>query len=391
MGVLLLAPPLAVVAQNRVRARVAPGQVVPGQITIQNETTTLVVNGGLPGNGLVPYGGLFRYHDHSHENEETTWSVDPVLITNQGVRVLSMRDRGGFGSPTRIDDSTVRCQANVQGIEVSVDIELVGTNARQTFRFRSPTSLTGATFLYYAENDLFGHANDIASYTGLLDDGSLKLYMYDSAAGGLSVKLWGEGVKDAQLSMFGAGLWTAWGKSLETGRLRGLSKDGRNFRRLGDLGLALAFRLEGHAPVVVINYDSQERPPYDPKSLRLLKMYDRYEAGVDYDSSDQYDRADYPPSRVLRIGDDQDDTKEQATETARETMTERPGQPAQPKSDVYSRKTWKLSNGREYQGRFRSINGRNVTIMLDSGETQRLPVSRLAEQERAAVAHLLDR
>jgi len=83
------------------------------------------------------------------------------------------------------------------------------------------------TFVFYAENDLFSADDDTAAYTGSIGGGNLTLFMYDTTAGGLTVRLTGEGVSGSALTLFGAGLWQGFGTSLEGGDLSVLSRTGR--------------------------------------------------------------------------------------------------------------------------------------------------------------------
>lgn len=233
-------------------------------VTLSNATTSLTINGGEANNGLVPFNGYFRYTDIA-ESEETTWSIDPLLVFSDGsTSVLSNGSTGGFGSPADIGNGVIRSTSTTPGkITTQADTELIGSNARTTFSFSDHTGngLDGTTFVFYAENDIFSFGNDTATFTGSIAGDDLALFMFDTAAGGLSVKLTGEGKTDANLSLFGAGIWTAWGTALESGDLTVLSNNGANFATEGDLGLALAFTLTGTSAEVVVNYDTQPMPP----------------------------------------------------------------------------------------------------------------------------------
>lgn len=249
-------------------------------LTLTSATTEVVVNGGEAGNGLVPYDGYFRYTDLASA-EETTWSVDPVLRFGSGATfVLSDGSTGGFGSPSDAGGGIIRSSAGVSDggllIDVSADTELLGSNARTTFRFTASGDMTGATFIFYAENDLFGFDDDTAAFTGSIAGGDLALFQFDSVAGGLTVRLDGAGLSGALLSAFGADLWTGFGTALEGGDLSVLSADGSNFATSGDLGLALAFSLSGREATVVVNYDTQPLPPGVPEpasaALALLGL-----------------------------------------------------------------------------------------------------------------------
>jgi PEP-CTERM motif len=244
-------------------------------IVLSNATTSLTVNGGEANNGLVPYNGYFQYTDLGAA-EETTWSVDPLLVFASGATsVLSDGSTGGFGSPIDLGGGVVRSTASTQGISVQADTQLVGSNARTTFLFSSASDMTGTTLVFYAENDLFGYADDAAAFTGSIAGGDLALFQYDTTAGGLTVRMSGENVANSALSLFGAGIWTAWGEGLEGGDLSLLSSEGSNFATLGDLGLALAFDLSGNTASLVVNYDTQPIPPAttpEPATLGIIAL-----------------------------------------------------------------------------------------------------------------------
>lgn len=225
--------------------------------------------------GLIPSLGYFRYTDLG-ASEETTWSIDPLLRFSDGsTAVLSNGSTGGFGSPTDMGGGIIHSMATTSGVDVTADTELIGSNAKTTFSFTG-ADLTGTTFVFYAENDLFGAGDDEAAFTGSIAGGDLDLFMFDSAARGLSVKMHGEAVLNSTLTLFGAGIWTGWGTALEGGDLSVLSADGSNFATIGDLGLALAFSLTGRDATVIINYDTQPDPPIvgnpipEPTTVALL-------------------------------------------------------------------------------------------------------------------------
>ena len=232
-------------------------------IIISNPTTSLTVNGGEANNGLVPYGGYFSYTDLGAA-EETTWSINPLLVFADGSTAnLANGSTGGFGSPSDEGGGVIRSTSSTSGITTQADTELIGSNAKTTFSFTADTvnGLDGSTFVFYAENDLFGPGDDTAAFTGSIAGDDLALFMFDTGVGGLSVKMTGEGVFGSGLSLFGAGIWTAWGTALEGGDLSVLSADGSNFAPIGDLGLALAFSLTGSSAELIVNYDTQPDPP----------------------------------------------------------------------------------------------------------------------------------
>ncbi len=75
---------------------------------------------------------------------------------------------------------------------------------------------------------------------------------------------------------FGSGKFTGFGSALEAGDLSVLSADGSNFvPGPGDLGLALAFALDGETASVVVDYTTQPRPPSvvpEPGSVALVGL-----------------------------------------------------------------------------------------------------------------------
>lgn len=240
------------------------GDTARAETVLANDLVSLQVNGGDANNGLVPFDGYFRYTDLA-ASEETTWSIDPVLIgPDGGVSVLS----DGLLSTAEPSGGGALSTATAGGIEVEALTELEGRNAKTTFSFSSATGLSGSTFLYYAENDLFSFSGDTAAFTGSIAAGDLELFMYDSlavsgGAPGLTVSIDGVGGDGAELSLFGSGIWTGFGETLEGGDLSVLSSDGTNFvEGPGDLGLALAFSLSGTEGTAVVNYQTlTELPP----------------------------------------------------------------------------------------------------------------------------------
>lgn len=244
-------------------------------VVLSNGTTSVEVQGGDAVNGLVPYDGYFRYTDLANA-EETTWSVDPVLKLRDGsTAVLSAGGASGLGSASLVAGAA-ESSATSAYVSTTASTVLVGTNARTTFTFAAlpGASLDGTTFIFYVESDLFGAA-DTAAFTGSIGGGDLMLFQYDTALGGLTVRMTAEAGAGSVLSLFGAGLWTGWGTSLEGGDLTVLSADGSNFETAGDLGLAFAFTLSGSSATVVVNYDTQPLPPItvpEPGSLALAGL-----------------------------------------------------------------------------------------------------------------------
>lgn len=239
----------------------APAFAAP--IVLSNATTEVVVYGGEADNGLVPLGGYFTYTDLTVA-EETTWSIDPLLRFGDGsTAVLSNGAAGGFGSPSDVGGGVTESIAFTGSVMTVAHTELIGSNAKTTFDFIAApeTTLDGITFVFYAENDLFGFADDAASFEGSIAGDDLVLFQFDTDAGGLTVRMTGEAGSGATLSLFGAGLWAGWGTALEGGDLSVLSTDGSNFETVGDLGLAFAFTLTGTSATVIVNYDTQPEPP----------------------------------------------------------------------------------------------------------------------------------
>lgn len=262
-------------AASLAAAMLYAGPAAAAPTLLSSASTDLVVNGGEAGNGLVPYDGYFRYTDRA-AGEETTWSVDPILrFANGSTAVLSAGGASGFGSSSLVAGAA-QSSAVSGSVSTTARTELIGSNARTTFTFTAAagTRLDGTSFVFYAENDLFGFADDTAAFQGTIAGGDLALFQYDSSAGGLTVRITSESSGGAALSRFGAGLWTGFGTSLEAGDLDVLSSDGSNFVALGDLGLALSFSLSGTSATVVINYDTQPLPPGipEPSSVALVGL-----------------------------------------------------------------------------------------------------------------------
>lgn len=252
----------------------SPSQAAP--ITLSNPSTSLIVNGGEANNGLVPFDGYFRYTNVA-SSEETTWSIDPLLVFGPGITsVLSNGATGGFGSPSLASPGVVRSTTLTRGVSVQADTELIGTLARTTFTFAATSgTLDGVTFVFYAENDLFSFSDDAATFTGSIASNDLALFQFDMTTGGLTVALTGEAGPGAALTSFGARLWTSFGTALEAGDLSVLSANGSNFLTSGDLGLALGFSLSGTSATVVVNYNTQPLPPTavpEPASLTLFSV-----------------------------------------------------------------------------------------------------------------------
>ncbi len=244
-------------------------------ITLSNNTTSLVVSGGLARNGLTSYGGYYTQTDLAR-NTRPTWSVDPVLrFPNGAVTVLSNANvSGAFGAPQHIGNGVVRNTSVTNGVSVQADTELVGSSPKTTFTFTASPgeTLNGTTFVFYVENDIISVQN-IASFTGSIAGEDLALFQYDSDARNFTVRLTGEADTGASLDLFGAGRWTGFGYAIETGDLGVLSPDGSNFVTSGDLGLALGFSLSGTSASLTINYDNQPTPP-DPGLVRVVYLDD---------------------------------------------------------------------------------------------------------------------
>jgi len=197
----------------------AVGAAQAAPVTISNPSTSVTVYGGEADNGLVPLGGYFEYTDLTIPTMPT-WSIDPVLRFPDGTTVvLSNGAAGGFGSPTDLGGGLVGSSVVTGGVTVTAVTELVGTIARTRFTFTAApgAALTGTTFLFYAENDIFGFGDDTAAFTGSIAGGDLALFQYDTIAGSTTVRLSGAAEPGSALVAFGSGIWPAWGSALETG------------------------------------------------------------------------------------------------------------------------------------------------------------------------------
>lgn len=250
-----------------------PGQPANASpISLTNSTTTLTINGGEANNGLVPYGGFLEYTDIA-QGDETTWSVDPMLVFSDGsTAVLSNGSAGGFGSPTLIGVGTIRSEASIDGrVSVRADTRLIGQNARTTFSFTdlSGAGLEGTRFVYYAENDIFSPGDDTALFLGSIGENNLELFQYESAQSDFFVRMAGDVRTGAELTSFGSGVWTGWGTALEAGDLSVLSADGSNFATSGDIGLALGFDLAGEQASLNVGYETVVAIP-EPATLGLI-------------------------------------------------------------------------------------------------------------------------
>jgi len=245
-------------------ALVAAVSAAAAPVVLSNPTTSVTVNGGEAGNGLVPFGGFFDYTDLI-AGATPTWSIDPFLRFSGGsTAVLSNGAAGGFGSPVDLGGGSVGNSAVTGAVTTSAVTELTGTIARTTFTFTAApgTSLDGTVFGFYAENDILGFGDDTAAFTGSIAGGDLALFQYDTVGGGITVRLSGVATSGAALTAFGSGIWTGFGTDLESGDLSVLSADGSNFvGGPGDLGLALAFALSGGSASIIVDYTTQPLPP----------------------------------------------------------------------------------------------------------------------------------
>jgi hypothetical protein len=236
-------------------------------VVFENTDVKLTDYGGEANNGLTTFGGYFAFVDKAFSNEETTWSVDPLVISPTGlVTVLSNGSAGGFGSPNAAGTST----ATVGALAVSATTTLFGRTATTVTTFTLPQggSLAGYKFVFYAENDIFG-AQDSAAFQGSIAGGNLRLNQYDTTTQSLTVVLTPGALVNATLTSFGSGKFTGFGEALATGNLSVLSTDGSNFDTSGDLGQALAFSLSGTTASVTVNYRTQSIVP-EPGALGLI-------------------------------------------------------------------------------------------------------------------------
>lgn len=251
---------------------------VAAPIVLSNPSTLVTVNGGEAGNGLVPFGGFFDYTDLI-AGATPTWSIDPFLrFATGGTAVLSNGLTGGFGSPVDLGGGLVGNSAVSGFVTTSAVTELIGTIARTTFTFEAApgTRLDGTIFGFYSENDILGFGDDTAAFTGSIAGGDLALFQYDTVGGGITVRLSGVATAGAALVLFGSGIWTDYGDTLESGDLSVLSADGSNFVvGPGDLGLTLAFALGGESATVVVDYTTQPLPPSvvsEPEGIALMGL-----------------------------------------------------------------------------------------------------------------------
>lgn len=273
----LLTPSLRHVAVGIV-ALVAAFSASAASLVLSNPTTSVTVNGGEAGNGLVPFGGFFDYTDLI-AGATPTWSIDPFLrFSSGGTAVLSNGLVGGFGSPVDLGGGLVGNSAVTGAVTTGATTKLIGTIARTTFTFTAApgTSLDGTVFGFYAENDILGFGDDTAAFTGSIAGGDLALFQYDTVGGGITVRLSGVATSGAALVAFGSGIWTGFGTDLESGDLSVLSADGSNFvGGPGDLGLALAFSLSGESASIIVDYTTQPLPPgvvSEPSDLALAGL-----------------------------------------------------------------------------------------------------------------------
>lgn len=248
-------------------ACVAASSVASANVVFDNTTTTLTVNGGDALNGLVPANGYFNYFDKA-QNDETTWSVDPVLIAPTGA--VSVLSNGLLSSPTLIGGAAVSTAATA-GINVTASTSLIGQIARTTFTFVAPNSLAGYQFLFYAENDING-VSDEATFTGAIASNDLRLFQFDDPSQAFFVRLNQESASNAALALFGCGDWTGFGTALEAANLSVLSADGSNFDTSGDIGLALQWNLgAGPTATVTVDYATTNIIP-EPTSLAVIGL-----------------------------------------------------------------------------------------------------------------------
>ena len=256
-------------AAAAVCAMAAAGPAARGAVVFETADVKLTDFGGEANNGLTSFGGYFTFVDKGFNNEETTWSVDPLLIgPTGGVTVLSNGGAGGLGSPNAAGTSI----ATVGGVGVSATTTLVGRVAHSVFTLTAPPngSLNGYKFVFYAENDIFG-AQDSAAYEGSIVGGNLLLKQYDTNAQSLTVLLGPGLLQNATLTSFGSGIYTGFGDALAAGNLSVLSADGSNFATSGDLGQAFAFNLSGASATITVDYGTQSIVP-EPAALGLLGM-----------------------------------------------------------------------------------------------------------------------
>lgn len=241
-------------------------------VTYSNSDVSLQVNGGEANNGTVPADGYFNFQ-LVNLGVETTWSIDPLLILPTG-QVIDLANglAGGLGSP--VDNGGVAQSTAVISDDLTVEANTTLNNlvASTTFNFITNGSLEGYKLVFYAENDIPPSDSNIASTIGSLAGGDLTLLQANFIPGGIVVGLLGEGISNAQLSLYGSGTWTGFGTALENADLSVLSSDGSNFvTGPGDLGLALGFDLSGTGGAsLVVNYVAVSIPVPEVGSFACL-------------------------------------------------------------------------------------------------------------------------
>ena len=247
------------------------GEASAAPVVFDTAGATLSVDGGEADSSLTQRGGYYRYFDKA-SGAELTYSVEPLLIFPDAslapVR-LTQSAAGGFGTPTLVGGAAQNL-ASVNGIDVTARTSLVDGFAVSTFDIASTTSLAGVTFVFYAENDVVTSTNT-ATFAGgtALDD--VVLYQNGGSIGNLTTVVLQPGkTTNADLSLFGSGVFSGFGGSLEAGDVSVLSNDGSNFVfGPGDLGLALAWSLSGTNASLTVSYGSAAAVP-EPASLSLL-------------------------------------------------------------------------------------------------------------------------
>lgn len=245
----------------------AAAPLARADVTLENASTRVVVNGGEANNGLIPSDGYFNYFALDL-SEETTWSVDPVLIAPTGQTfVLS---NGLLSSPALVGGAAVST-ATTGGVTTTATTTLVADTARTQFAFAAPAgaTLSGWRFVFHAENDLFSFTDDVATFTGSIAGGDLRLFQFDSAVSDFFVRQNTAGLASATELAFGAGTYTGFGAALEDGDLSVLSADGGNFATSGDLGLAHAYALAGGTALVTVDYLRTAAIPEPSAALAL--------------------------------------------------------------------------------------------------------------------------
>jgi hypothetical protein len=271
----------AVAFVSLVGSLVISGSIANAQVTLTSPTTEVTVFGGSAENGLTNSGGYFDYEIRS-ESLLTTYSIDPVLIAPTGeVFVLSnglLSTPGGSGEGAA---PNTQSSAEVGPYLILAETTLVGDVAVSNFRIQAATGagLTGAKFVFYAENDLPTLSTNRASFSGSVSDEGVVLRQRTdpSADQDVVVELFDRlvpsltdgGPTGIRPSQFASGQFNGFGTRITNGDLSDFSADGSTFNPgPADLGLGLLYDLSGDDVVISIGYRGEFIP--EPALLGTL-------------------------------------------------------------------------------------------------------------------------